>query len=451
MDEKKFVDNKLKLYEDTFDFYMDCGSMPDSLPEGDVLTDYMQSVFNDNPQLDSQDKLWADVLHDHLMSFLHELLNAFIPIEKFCEQDRKMNNDFQLGDIDTKRQMWPEVTSHIRANFSKDEINLDGFINQFNGENSETVLDALTEEWKKANENKRKEKERNIVINNQKQFEQRVMNYGLTDYKEKKAIKNIYYQYPALKEIVQLMGRSQKTMKNEILDDIVVKYVPVLPQRPMPVAEREEISIGNDLNYVIPIETTYISDAQTELLFYQKFAAHQLQLYSNKPPMVSQLKKEMEQITKPRLEKGPIIVSIDTSLSMSGKPEEIANSLLRELLQMAKTEKRKCFLLSFSVESKSIELTNSHNWRQLDEFLKNRFTGGTNGEEMLNEALNKLDSGDFEMADVLIISDFLFPVPVKWTMNRIGNAHHRGTRFYGLCINGDEKQYSNVLDKIWKI
>ena len=118
---------------------------------------------------------------------------------------------------------------------------------------------------------------------------------------------------------------------------------------------------------------------------------------------------------------------------------------------MAKKERRKCFLLSFSVRSKAIELSAAHGWRQLNDFLSNRITGGTDGEDMLNKALNQLDSANFEMADVLIISDFYFSTPKDKTLRRIDGAHHQGTQFYGLCINGDELKYSKILDKIWKI
>ena len=61
------------------------------------------------------------------------------------------------------------------------------------------------------------------------------------------------------------------------------------------------------------------------------------------------MKVEQSKKKEPRLEKGPIIVSIDTSGSMCGRPIELATCLLRQLLQMAKKQKRKCFLISFSV------------------------------------------------------------------------------------------------------
>lgn len=168
--------------------------------------------------------------------------------------------------------------------------------------------------------------------------------------------------------------------------------------------------------------------------------------------MKSQDKKVQEHITKPRLEAGPIIVCFDTSSSMNGKPGRLALTLLIQLLRMAKKKKRKCFMITFSVRTKTIELTSPSNWRRLDHFLERGFSGGTNGEEMLHTAIATLHKKDFSLADVLIISDFEFPLPVPKTKAKMKVEHDKGTRFYGLQI-GDRSYYNyeSILDKIWKV
>lgn len=119
---------------------------------------------------------------------------------------------------------------------------------------------------------------------------------------------------------------------------------------------------------------------------------------------------------------------------------------------MAKKQKRPCFLISFSVRSKSIDLSKPRNWGRLDNFLENSFSGGTNGEQMLGEAIRVLQKGTFEMADVLIISDLEFPKPVPQTMDKINKEKTLGTRFYALQIgNWSDHQYKDVMDKIWQI
>src|SRR5574344_1452215 len=149
---KEYVDQQMNVYSDAFDFYMECGKMPDTLSKGDILGSYMQSVFEDNPQIDSQDELWKEVLKDNLMSFFNNLLQIFIPIEQSYLSNLQLIVEFQKSDIDKKRKMWIQVYSHIKQNFSKQEVDIDNFIKQINTENREIVLEALIEEWKNANE-----------------------------------------------------------------------------------------------------------------------------------------------------------------------------------------------------------------------------------------------------------------------------------------------------------
>ena len=125
-----------------------------------------------------------------------------------------------------------------------------------------------------------------------------------------------------------------------------------------------------------------------EDLFFKRYATKELQLFSS--PGKDKPKKIEEHRKDPRLTKGPIIVSIDTSGSMSGQPQRIAFSLLKQLLRMAKKQKRPCYLISFSVRSKSIDLAKPRNWRMIDNFLEHSYSGGTDGEQMLAEAIRVL-------------------------------------------------------------
>lgn len=120
---------------------------------------------------------------------------------------------------------------------------------------------------------------------------------------------------------------------------------------------------------------------------------------------------------------------------------------------MAKKQKRSCYLISFSVRSKSIDLAMPRNWNRVNSFLENSFSGGTDGEQMLGEAICILQKGTYEMADILIISDFEFPAPRKVTMEKILKEKTLGTRFYGLRIghHGTKNYETEVLDKMWTV
>ena len=148
---------------------------------------------------------------------------------------------------------------------------------------------------------------------------------------------------------------------------------------------------------------------------------------------------------------GPIIVCIDTSGSMIGSAEKIAKCMLLQLLDMAKTKNRKCYLISFSVRAQAIDLGNPNNWRMLNQFINNKFTGGTNSEEMLSIALELLKQKEYSLADVLIISDFIFPQPSPATIRAINIAHKSGTRLYGLKIGNHQCTHYLILEHLWTV
>ena len=136
---------------------------------------------------------------------------------------------------------------------------------------------------------------------------------------------------------------------------------------------------------------------------------------------------------------------------MYGKPMKIAHAVLLQLLRMARKQKRKVFLMSFSVRVKFLDLSLTRNWMKLNTFLENHFTGGTDGEEMLRLSIEMLQSKSFGMADVLIISDFYFSLPIGPTRKKMRIEHDKGTRFYGLKIDSTDRLYDNILDNTWNI
>lgn len=450
MDKEEYIDQRVAAYSEAFDFYMDCGQMPDMVPNDDLLSGYMKSVIDANPQLDSQDATWKEVLKDDLLAFLSALLGAFFDVEQAHQKETDFIERYQNAQLEQQRQAWPAVYKHVKGSYAPIDVNIDGYVEQFKDHETQDVIDALTEDWRKAADKRLNKKEEQLLEQNKDRWERRMREWGRSDYERRKKIDQMYYRYPILQEIVRIIGREQPQRKDE-KDDIVLKYMPILLSHSTTTTEIEQISIGNDLSYVIPSEIAKLSESSTEMMFFKKFAERQLQVFANKPPMTAQDKQVQEHQTKPRLEKGPIIVSVDTSSSMKGEPEKLARSLLMQLLRLAKKQHRKCFVITFSVRAMAVELTKPANWRCVKKFLEEGFSGGTNGEQMLSVALDALQTRDFCMADVLIISDFEFPLPIEKTRKRMEEEHSKGTRYYGLQIGLTENKYCEVLDKIWQL
>ena len=445
---------KLKEYDEAFDFYMDYGKLPDNIRKGDLLGGFIGQTIQDNPQLESQDPLWTELLKEEIMKFIEAMLHLFQPIEEYHRKEQAFIVVFTSGSVVQKREMWGQAVKVIESQYKAEELNLEGYRQQLSESESdeqiETILNALGKEWEKACDDKAVERKKKLIEDNQLRWERHIKEHGLSDYEERRKVEHFFYSFPELKDLLQIIGREQPKREDE-MDDTIRRYLPLLPSPPQPSAEAEEIGNGDDLQHLLPSETAILSDHYTESLFYYKYATKQLQLFANRPKNESHFKKEQTQMKKPRLENGPIIVAVDTSGSMSGKPLKIAYSVLTQLLRLARRQKRKVFLMSFSVRAKFLDLSFPRNWMRLKAFLEDRFTGGTDGEEMLNRSIEMLQSKSFSMADVLIISDFYFPLPIEPTKKKMLVEHNKGTRFYGLKIDSTDKQYDKILDKTWNI
>ncbi len=437
------VDAKLEEYSEVFDFYMECGSMPPTVEEGDCLVEYMQEVFDNNPHIDGSDSTWVEVLKDDIISYFSVLLEEFRRMQLEAMQELAFIEQYRKASLEKKREMWKAVYNMIGTDYSKYNINLSGYIKQFKTEDKDSVFAALTSDWESECKAGLDRRERQLIEQTRQRFETKCRNAGTSDYEDRKRLDNYIHRYPELKEIVDMIGRDKCPSKEE-RDTVIYKFLPTTVAKNTSVEEIDRVESGDNLERVLPMEL-----AMPEDLFFKRYATKELQQFSSlgqdKPKKVEEHKKD------PRLTKGPIIVSVDTSGSMTGRPQKIAFSLLRQLLSMAKKQKRSCYLITFSVRSKSIDLSKPRNWGLLDDFLTNSFCGGTDGEQMLAEAIKILKSGKFEMADVLIISDFQFPAPMPTTCENINKGKALGTRFYGLKIGRYSHKYEDVMDKIWTI
>lgn len=355
---------------------------------------------------------------------------------------------FMQQTIAGKRAMWGNVCKILENGYSKYDVNLEGYKSQFDGENNDAVFASLARDWENACNEKCEGKKKALLEKSHSQWEVACRDAGTRDYEDRVKLDRFIAKYPALKEIVKIMGR-EKDEDNKEKDSVIRKYLPTTLSRNPSVEEIDCVEQGDNIPRALPSELALLADPITEPLFYKRYAVKELQQLSS-PSKDKPLKTDTEK-NKPRLTKGPIIVSIDTSGSMSGWPTKVSTSLLLQLLRMAKKEKRKCFLISFSVRAKSIDLSRPGNWHRLEEFLKDRYTGGTDGEQMLRQAMDVLGNGNFEMADILIISDFCFHVPMADTSRRMDEHRNLGTKFYGLQIGKYSNSYNKILDRIWQV
>lgn len=448
MKDEEFIEKRLEIYREAFDSLVEKGTFPESFPKDDLLGDYLQKVIADNIDLLQDDPVWREVICESLLAYFYVLLQHIQEIERQQKEELDLLNQFTQADLVQKRALWAQICEFIEGKYGADEVNLEGYKQQLEGESNDAVFGALASDWAAACKGRADKLKKSLMEHSFEQWKGSSREAGNRDYAKRLQLDQFIVQYPALKEIVRIMGREKEEDLQE-KDSIIRKYLPSTICRYPSVEEIDQVEQGDNIPRALPSELALLGELDTESLFYKRYAVKELQQLSS--PGRDKPAKSDEDKNKPRLTKGPIVVAIDTSGSMSGNPIKIAFSLLLQLLRMAKKEGRKCFLISFSVRAKSTDLSRLGNWNKLESFLSDGFSGGTDGEQMLSQAMEVLDEGTFEMADILIISDFEFPKPIATTQDRMEKNRQKGTKFYGLQIGDSSRTYDKILDRLWQI
>ena len=450
------IEERLEKYSEIFDYYIETENLHPSV-QNDILAQYIQSTLDGDEVKENylNDLKWRERLKVSLLDFFHILLTEIEEYEKRKKQELSYIESFLNADIKKKRVIWKGMTDYIRKSYSFEEVNIDGYELLFNDSNiaKDDIFECIANDWRKAACRRYEKLRAKHTEFNKDCLKKRIKGLrGNKDFKVIGDIEKIIYKYPTLKEIANIMGRKEEGKQSE-LDGVSNKYVPFLLSHSQIREEVDGVVLGDNLSAILPSETVLLDSAETDSIFYKKYVTKQLQLVQGKS-QIKKIEKNNKKKNQRRLQKGPMIISIDTSSSMSGEPEMISKSILINLLDIAKGEKRKCFLITYSVNAKSLEISKLYHWSLVMEFLKERFSGGTNGEEMLKCITGTLDTQEFSMADVLVISDFEFPFPCEKTHDAIKKTKENGTKYYALSIGEDikrEEKFMSLFDKVWYV
>ena len=247
-------------------------------------------------------------------------------------------------------------------------------------------------------------------------------------------------QDESLQELAAMLGkqsRAQSTFEKELRDKTVIKTE--WHSQPAYRGEIKGIKYSNDLSAVLPSELALLRNPATKKLFQLKFAQKQLLSYDYRNRyQTEKTETEKEEVAAEKKEqKGPIIVCVDTSGSMHGTPENIAKTITFALAKMANEEERKCYLISFSTEIETLDMSGfskGDSIAKLIEFLRKSFYGGTDAAPALNHSVEMLREEGYRNADVLMISDFVMGDLPEELRDAIEQEKEKNTCFYSLVI-----------------
>lgn len=261
-------------------------------------------------------------------------------------------------------------------------------------------------------------------------------------------------RYPEIKEIVAKMGRVADANGK---DRLTIASGVDMKMEHSAGSDIEGITVGDDLNSLLPLELAQYSDEDMEGLFIYKYRTRRLQTFRYKSEMAKPSRKlGFTHASR----KGPMIVCLDTSASMYGTPERISSTLIALLEETAEELERDCFLIDFSVSTRAIDLMEK---RKAQRLRKLGLTiseeqpstthlpfigGGTSAKKMMKQMFELLDNDGLHYvnADVLWITDFLIPDPPQSMLARFKEYRDTGTRFYGIRIVRDDDKEPNT----WK-
>ncbi|EDL59204.1 hypothetical protein PM8797T_23194 [Gimesia maris DSM 8797] len=209
-------------------------------------------------------------------------------------------------------------------------------------------------------------------------------------------------------------------------------------EHPLARHQAQGIERSADFMRMIPSEAMLRRRPGLKRLWHAKLAERGLLTYRVRGTYVDRVSTEVEE-QQPQSKKrirGPIIVCVDTSGSMSGRPEAVAKALTLEACRIAHAEQRPCLLFSFSGSGQYVEheLSLSPDGLQsLLEFLTMNFDGGTDISTPFEKALARLRTAEWERADILLVSDGAFS---KSQVDALKPALDDAKKRLGLRVSG---------------
>lgn len=458
---------------------------------------YKQSVDfvldNESLEICKGNRELSESITDNFLEFVSNTQRKINSIGNHFQEEENILNDFKNITNDLFKDKWESVKELINKEYKSTEINIKFYDKEFSKslnanetENNsfEIIKNNFVKKWEKELHHKKIKYEIKLIEQERIQFLKELyenieefkkmmelfgeemsgalgrlwsmgrgkwskMNFdAIRIYSEK--LKND----KSLMELAEMLGRCQNG-DTELIDEEFIntkkrpEWVPEISTKSDLIGIKE----SNDLSSVLFSEIALLSDKSLESVFIKKFTDKKLQTFEYEGRTKIYVDEEFKDFRKKEIEseKGPFILCIDTSGSMNGSPEEVAKTLVFAMTKIAIRDKRKCFLISFSTDIETLNLTNPDEAMiELIPFLSHSFDGGTDAEPALIEALRMLKNKDYKKADVIMVSDFVMPSFSSGLSMAIKNAKKNKTKFHSLVIdNSHNSKVISEFDTNW--
>ena len=286
------------------------------------------------------------------------------------------------------------------------------------------------------------------------------------EWREAQRISALLAHLQPLVELIRSLGRAQHAPQRPP----AVSAAPRSRREPVPLRERETrlpdapgelkgIRHSDRLERMLGSEAMQIRHPVLRKLWRARLAESRLLTYESEAVLLERVpdpgaRRNADAAPAPvALERGPMILCVDTSGSMKGGPENIAKAVVLEALRTAQREGRRCRLMAFGGPGELIEREldlSPDGLRALLDVLGQGFDGGTDVQTPIERAIEQVHAEGWRSADLLIVSDGEFGC-TSATLERLDSARAElGLRVQGILV-GDRETMGllEVCDRIF--
>lgn len=464
------------FYVQLLDKYVATGECGETNDE--PLYAYLLSLMND-PMVKIQvlsDDICARIFYDTMSQFIRLNLEKHkYNIQKSQSEQQGMELVLEWSDA-KRKDGWQALIQQVSDKYKGNGFDRAFYQGQFGNEGKyadNEVWERMVDDWREAFQRELQEQKEKEIELRKEDFERRLYSnlknipeyirqnqvekdeffqaWGLMsgmwntiDFERIRKIVRIQKEYP---EIVKVANRMGRVADDEGKEHLHVSQGDVYKLEHSSKSDILGVTMGNDLNALLPTELAHCADDDLEDLFVYKYLTHKLQTFRYKSEIM-QPARRLE--VKPAALKGPMIVCLDTSGSMVGKPEKIASSLLVKILEIADRQRRNCFLIAFSVSIHPIDVRRER--ARLLDFFSTTSCGDTDATRMLQATFRLIQSKkEYMNADILWISDFKIPLSATELTDKMQEYQKANTHFYGLQLGIAENEWAPFFDRIYRI
>lgn len=273
-----------------------------------------------------------------------------------------------------------------------------------------------------------------------------------SDWSVMKSQADFLQKHPKLQEIAESLGRSS----NEQSPDEPPQYSQGIQylEETSQLAADDIVGIheSDDLNKLLPNELMLLAYPELEVVFYKHLIDKRLMNYRMQGKAHSTKKVTATEPVPAKVEneQGPFIICVDASGSMRGFPEQCVKAIAFALMQIALAEDRDCFVVLFSTDYITYQLTKQDGLREASDFLSYTFHGGTDLEPAINEAIKQMQNEHYQKADLVVLSDFIAPKQSKDMIQQVAALKLKNNRFHAISLSKyANPELMNIFDHVW--